>query len=197
MSGPERPWWVKPGGAPPPPGAPPRGVARPGPPPRPAARQPAPPRPEAPRPGPPPPRATQQAARPNPYGPAPQHRDAARQAPPRRGHKAPTRGQIVTIAVAAVVVAAAFGAGLWMRGDTSGPRLDVRQAEAGVAEILSDPVHGYGANDVAAVACNNGKNPRIEVGAAFMCAVDINGTVRQVVVEFIDDDGTYAVDGPR
>lgn len=80
------------------------------------------------------------------------------------------------------------------------PRLggaQARQAEAGVAEILSDPVYGYGANDVAAVACNNGKNPRVEVGSTFMCAVDINGTVRQVVVEFTDDDGTYAVDGPR
>ncbi|AKS33163.1 hypothetical protein AFA91_16030 [Mycolicibacterium goodii] len=101
------------------------------------------------------------------------------------------------MATAAVVVITAVAVGLWMRGESGGPRLDVRQAEAGVAQILSDPVYGYGANDVAAVACNNGKNPHIEVGATFMCAVDINGTVRQVVVEFTDDDGTYAVDGPR
>ncbi|WP_216867013.1 DUF4333 domain-containing protein [Mycolicibacterium goodii] len=183
MSGPERPWWVKPGGAPPPPS-----------PPRPAARQPAPPRP-----GTPPRRTAQQAPHPNPYGPVPQHRAAARPTapPPPRKRRAPAHWQAVAVAAAAVVVITAVAVGLWMRGESGGPRLDVRQAEAGVAEILTDPVYGYGANDVAAVACNNGKNPRVEAGSTFMCAVDINGTVRQVVVEFTDDDGTYAVDGPR
>lgn len=92
---------------------------------------------------------------------------------------------------------AAVGLVMWMRDGSGGTRLDVHQAETGVAQILSDPVYGYGANDVAAVACNNGRNPRVEVGATFTCAVDINGTVRQVTVEFTDIDGTYAVDGPR
>lgn len=75
--------------------------------------------------------------------------------------------------------------------------LDVRRAEAGVAQILSDPINGYGANTVAAVACNNGKNPTVRAGDVFTCAVDINGTIRHVNVEFTDDSGTYAVDGPR
>ncbi|ABK71457.1 DUF4333 domain-containing protein [Mycolicibacterium smegmatis] len=194
---------MRPGGAPPPPGAPrpaapgPRPGPPPGPPPGPLRPPAAPPRHSAP-----PPRATRPAPRPNPYAPLPRPRaqggpSAPSSAPPRRRHKAPARWQVVAMAAAAVVVIAAVAVGLWMRGEAGGPRLDVRQAEAGVAEILSDPVYGYGANDVAAVACNNGKNPRVEVGSTFMCAVDINGTVRQVVVEFTDDDGTYAVDGPR
>lgn len=146
MSGPEQPWWVRPGGAPPP-------AAPPG--------------------------------RPDPYRAQP---------PPRRAD--PARWLMIGGAVGVVVLIAA-GAGVWALRSSSGTRLDVHRAEAGVAEILSDPIYGYGANDIAAVACNNGRDPEVEVGATFICAVDINDTVRQVTVEFTDDDGTYAVDGPR
>jgi hypothetical protein len=75
--------------------------------------------------------------------------------------------------------------------------LDVRQAEAGVQQILGDPINGYGANDVASVRCNDGRDPTIEQGEGFTCQVTINGTRRQVQVVFRDDAGTYEVDGPR
>ncbi|OMC36460.1 hypothetical protein A5740_06410 [Mycobacterium sp. GA-1841] len=98
-----------------------------------------------------------------------------------------------------MVVVAVIGAALWAwsSADRNGTHLDVRQAEAGVAQILSDPINGYGANRIAAVACNNGDNPVVRTGATFECAVEINYTLRRVIVEFTDDDGTYAVDGPR
>ncbi|MCV7202507.1 hypothetical protein B7435_22115 [Mycolicibacterium peregrinum] len=102
-------------------------------------------------------------------------------------------------AAVAVVAVAVIGAGLWawIRADTNSTRLDVHQAESGVAQILSDPINGYGANRVVAVACNNGRNPVVRAGATFTCAVEINDTLRRVIVEFTDDNGTYAVDGPR
>ncbi|MGV0746038.1 DUF4333 domain-containing protein [Mycolicibacterium sp. XJ870] len=177
MSGPEQPWWVKPGGAPPP-GAP---LGRPpsrNPPPA-RANPPVVPRPTSHRPP---------AAGPPPAPP-----------PPRRSGVKQKSGNrwLVVGAAAAVVLLIAVGLAVWRLGVPGGPRLDVHQAEAGVAEILSNPIHGYGANDIAAVACNNGKNPAIEVGKTFTCAVDINDTLRHVIVEFTDDSGTYAVDGPR
>lgn len=166
MSGPEQPWWVRPGGAPLP-GSPP---------PQPHPTRPA-------RTSPP-----QHQARPPQPEPSP---------PTPRRPKAPDR-RLIGVALAAVaVVAIGLGLWAWNRADVAGTQLDVRQAEAGVAEILSDPIHGYGANRVVAVACNNGDNPVVRTGATFTCAVEINGTLRRVVVEFIDSNGTYAVDGPR
>jgi len=78
-----------------------------------------------------------------------------------------------------------------------GKRLDIDAAEAGVAQILSDPIYGYGANDVEDVSCNNGDNPVIREGEGFTCRVMINGVVRDVRVVFRDSQGTYEVDGPR
>jgi hypothetical protein len=103
-----------------------------------------------------------------------------------------------------VVAVAVFGglalvAGLWFTGffGGSGTVLNVRAAEAGVQQILSDPINGYGANDVTKVDCNNGQDPAVEKGAGFSCKVEINGAQRQVQVVFRDDAGTYEVDGPR
>ena len=92
--------------------------------------------------------------------------------------------------------------GLWFTGffdggGGSGTVLDVRKAEAGVQQILSDPINGYGANEVTAVKCNGGKNPAAEAGKGFACDVTINGAQRQVQVVFRDDAGTFEVDGPR
>ncbi|MEW2483330.1 DUF4333 domain-containing protein [Mycobacterium sp. NPDC049093] len=184
MSGPEQPWWARPGGAPlpggtPPPGAPPprRGWTPPPPP-----RQPAPP---------------QHRAWPEP---SPQHQPRPAPPPP-TPRPEPTRPdrRLLIGAVVAVVAVAVIGTGLWAwsRADTNSTRLDVHQAESGVAQILSDPINGYGANRVVAVACNNGRNPVVRAGATFTCAVEINDTLRRVIVEFTDDNGTYAVDGPR
>lgn len=184
MSGPEQPWWARPGGAPLPGGTPPP-EPRPG---RPAwtppPRQPSPSQPPQPR------------ARP---APPPQHqqRPASQPRPNPKSKHVDRRLQIG--AAVAVVAVAVIGVGLWAwsRSDATGTRLDVRQAEAGVAQILSDPINGYGANRVVAVACNDGKNPAVRTGATFTCAVEINDTLRRVIVEFTDNNGTYAVDGPR
>ncbi len=90
--------------------------------------------------------------------------------------------------------------GLWFSGyfdSGTGTVLDIRKAEAGVQQILSDPINGYGANDVTAVKCNDGRNPEVEAGKGFTCEVAINGAQRQVQVVFRDDAGTFEVDGPR
>ncbi|MGV9799958.1 DUF4333 domain-containing protein [Mycobacterium sp. NPDC003449] len=180
-SGPERPWWVKPGGAPPPPPA-----GRP-----PSRRQPPPPARPDPHRGAYRPRPTEPRRPLPPQTPAP----PGDRTPPRRST---SRQRLYVIgAVVGVVALVAVGLSVWKLQSSSGPRLDIHRAEAGVAEILTDPIHGYGANEVAAVACNNGKNPAIRVGATFTCAVDINGTVRHVAVEITDESGVYAVDGPR
>lgn len=185
MSGPEQPWWARPGGAPLPGGTPPPGPRPPRPAWTPPPRQPSPPQ-QPPRhharaaPAPAPPRAPQPPAHPKPKS----------QLPGRRV-------QISAAVAAAAVVVIGVGLWVWSRSDATGTRLDVRQAEAGVAQILSDPINGYGANRVVAVACNDGKNPVVRTGDTFTCAVEINDTLRRVIVEFTDDNGTYAVDGPR
>jgi hypothetical protein len=86
---------------------------------------------------------------------------------------------------------------LWASGAFEKKVLDVRQAEADVQQILSDPINGYGANDVTSVECNNGDNPTVKKGNSFTCAVTLNGVTREVNVVFRDDAGNYDVDGPR
>lgn len=159
MSGPEQPWWARPGGAPLPGGTPPPGT-HPARPPR----------------TPPPVR-----------GPLPPPK-------PKRDDR-----RLLIGAALAVVALAVIGTGVWAwsRVDANSTRLDVHQAESGVAQILSDPINGYGANRIVAVACNNGKDPVVRAGETFTCAVEINDTLRRVIVEFTDNNGTYAVDGPR
>ncbi|WP_286137467.1 DUF4333 domain-containing protein [Mycobacterium sp. IS-3022] len=179
--GPGEPWWARPGGAPPP--------RRPQryPPPRPAG---------------PPPQPRRQAP-PRQYTPplAPPAQHAPQMPPPRPAPAAPRgsgQGMVVLGGLAAVaVIAVVVMVALWAFGGFDGKVLDVRQAEAGVAQILSDPIYGYGANDVTAVECNGGENPKVEVGKGFNCQVSLNGVQRQVAVVFRDDAGTYEVDGPR
>jgi hypothetical protein len=105
---------------------------------------------------------------------------------------------LVGIGVAIIVLgAAALTVALWGFGTFDSTVLGVRQAEAGVQQILSDPINGYGANDVESVRCNGGEDPEIEAGKGFTCEVSIDGATRQVQVVFRDDAGTYEVDGPR
>lgn len=82
-------------------------------------------------------------------------------------------------------------------GGTGPVELDVTRAQEGVRQILTDPINGYGREQVTDVRCNNGVNPRVQRGASFSCAVTVDGAQRQVLVEFTDDAGTYAVDRPR
>lgn len=80
----------------------------------------------------------------------------------------------------------------------SGPvELDVRKAQDGVRQILTDPINGYGRDNVGDVRCNNGVNPTVRKGGSFSCVVTVDGAQRQVLAEFTDDAGTYAVDRPR
>ena len=58
-----------------------------------------------------------------------------------------------------VVEAWCWSSRCWYVRDLESRVLDVRQAEAGVKQILSDPINGYGANDVKSVKCNNGERP--------------------------------------
>lgn len=87
-----------------------------------------------------------------------------------------------------------------LRGVVGAPgpvELDVSHAQDGVRRVLSDPINGYGRDDVTAVFCNDGVNPRVRRGATFTCAVTVDGAQRRVLVEFADDAGTYEVDRPR
>lgn len=82
-------------------------------------------------------------------------------------------------------------------GWASSTELDVKAANTGVEQILSDEQNGYGAKNVQNVDCNGGKNPPVSKGGTFTCDVDIDGTKREVTVTFQNDDGTYEVGRPR
>ena len=98
-----------------------------------------------------------------------------------------------------VVVVVLIGGGLltWLLVGGSKKSLDVNAAQTGVKQILSDPINGYGSNNVTSVNCNDGKNPTVAKGGTFTCKVKIDDNEWNVNVEFTDDEGTYAVDGPR
>jgi hypothetical protein len=105
---------------------------------------------------------------------------------------------LIGAGVAVVVVeAVVLVVGLWHFGYFRSKVLDVNKAQAGVAQILSDPVNGYGRNDVTGVTCNNGRNPVVSKDASFTCAVTVNGVQRKVLVVFADDNGTYEVGRPK
>lgn len=101
------------------------------------------------------------------------------------------------IGAGVVVALVAVGLGVWQFLFRDTTVINVERAEAGVREILSDPINGYGANSISALRCNDGKDPSATKGDSFTCAVEIDGTIRHVYVEFQDDKGTFAVDGPR
>ncbi|MDD7812482.1 DUF4333 domain-containing protein [Mycobacterium sp. CSUR Q5927] len=89
---------------------------------------------------------------------------------------------------------------LVLRGVVGGSgtvQLDVGHAQDGVRGVLTDPINGYGREQVGDVRCNNGVNPTVRKGSTFTCAVTVDGARRQVLVEFTDNAGTYAVDRPR
>ncbi|GAS95594.1 uncharacterized protein RMCC_2560 [Mycolicibacterium canariasense] len=98
---------------------------------------------------------------------------------------------------AAIALMAVAAVGVWAWKFRNSTVIDVAQAEAGVRQILSDPINGYGSNTISALRCNDGKNPSAAKGDSFTCEVEINGTVRHVTAVFSDDKGTFAVDGPR
>ena len=99
--------------------------------------------------------------------------------------------------LAAIIVAAVLILGFWKPGFFVTTKLDVNNAQEGVAQILSDETNGYGAKNVKDAKCNNGQNPTVRKGDSFTCEVSIDGTKRQVTVTFQDDKGTYEVGRPR
>jgi hypothetical protein len=78
-----------------------------------------------------------------------------------------------------------------------GKQLDVGKVQAGVQQILTDPVYGYGPHTVNSVSCNDGQNPSADKGGTFTCAVTVDGSAEHVTVVVEDDIGTYSVDRPR
>ncbi|WNG80536.1 DUF4333 domain-containing protein [Mycobacterium sp. ITM-2016-00316] len=213
----QQPWWARPGGAPAPHGQPRHGAPGHGAPPPsgPPPRQPYPPAPQqypphrqSPPPGYPPP--PQRVPPPPQYPPQQQQRPAPVIDPnrytlppgPPSSHRAPSKRsgpdrRTVLIGAGVAVALVVAGVGLWQFLFRDATVINVEQAEAGVREILSDPINGYGANSISALRCNDGRDPSAAKGDSFTCAVEIDGTVRHVYVEFQDDNGTFAVDGPR
>jgi hypothetical protein len=102
-------------------------------------------------------------------------------------------GGIAGVAVEAVILVAV----LTLPGSINTKELDVTKAQEGVAQVLTDPVNGYGAQGVSDVQCNNGKNPIAAKDRTFICVANVDGTHRQITAVFVDDDGTYEVDWPR
>ena len=151
----------------------------------------------------PPPRTHRPPPGPRPLTPAPRPRpaqvspDAAAQKPDLQ--RPSNRTLLITAGVTALLALGVLLA--WVLratvGDSEQIQLDVRAAQDGVRRVLTDPVNGYGRDDVTDVRCNNGVNPTVRRGASFTCAVLVDGALRQVLVEFADDAGTYAVDRPR
>lgn len=106
-------------------------------------------------------------------------------------------GGSAAAAVLVIAVGIVIGTGLSTQTDATGKLLDIRKAQQGVAEVLLDPVSGYGVKSLGSVSCNNGVDPLIRKGDSFACDVVVDGAGRRVTVVFQDDDGTYAVDRPR
>jgi hypothetical protein len=98
---------------------------------------------------------------------------------------------------AAIVVAVALVLGFWAPGFFVTTKLDVKKAQAGVQQILTDDTNGYGAKNVKDVKCNDGQDPTVKKGGTFDCDVSIDGTKRQVTVTFRDNKGTYEVGRPK
>lgn len=100
-------------------------------------------------------------------------------------------------AVAALTVAVVLITGLWVPGYLTASTVDVKAAEAGVQQILTDPATGYGLPKVSDVSCNHGDNPTITPGGTFTCTTSIGGNQRQVTATFVGSDGTYSVGRPE
>jgi hypothetical protein len=102
-----------------------------------------------------------------------------------------------TAGVALVIAVVVLIGNVAPPGISGGSELDVSKVENGVLQILSDPASGYGANTVADVSCNGGRNPSARQGTTFTCDAIVNGTARHIAVLVSDDRGTYEIDGPR
>ncbi|HET9874703.1 MAG TPA: hypothetical protein VFQ37_02930, partial [Mycobacterium sp.] len=65
---------------------------------------------------------------------------------------------VLVVSVIAAVILTLRLAQLWLPHSTE---LDVNDAELGVQQVLSDPINGYGRDNVTVVSCNDGRNPTV------------------------------------
>lgn len=101
------------------------------------------------------------------------------------------------IAVCVALAAAILLLGFWKPGFFRTTRLNINDVQAAVQQILTDDITGYGITGVGAVTCNDGRSPKVKVGASFTCRVTVDGADRTVTVTIEDRDGTYGVSAPR
>jgi hypothetical protein len=99
--------------------------------------------------------------------------------------------------IAVLLVAVVLVLGFWQPGFFVTTKLDVKKAQAGVQQILTDETNGYGAKNVKDVKCNQGADPVVKKGGTFDCNVSIDGASKHVTVTFQDDKGTYEVGRPQ
>ena len=132
---------------------------------------------------------------PTPPAPPPQVRPQPPAQPDKRSGR--RRKLIIIGCVVLAVEAVALVVGLAALTMFKTTELDVAQAQKGVAQILQDPIDGYGATTVTDVRCNNGENPVIATNRTFDCTATVDGDERRVTAIFIDDAGTYEVQAPK
>ncbi|WP_407686591.1 DUF4333 domain-containing protein [Mycobacterium sp. HUMS_1102779] len=141
-----------------------------------------------------------QYAQPGQYGQYGQPGQYPQQFPP---YEQPGKKRSTTLIVGVVgviaflLIAAVLVLGFWEPGFFVTTKLDIKKAQTGVQQILSDETNGYGARNVKDVKCNNGADPTVKKGASFDCSVSIDGAQKHVTVTFQDNKGTYEVGRPQ
>jgi hypothetical protein len=88
-------------------------------------------------------------------------------------------------------------AALAISGSFTTKKLNVNSVQAGVEQVLKDPVNGYASDDIKDVKCNNAQDATVKKGESFTCDVSVQGKKRKVTVTFRDDNGTYEVGLPQ
>jgi Domain of unknown function (DUF4333) len=99
--------------------------------------------------------------------------------------------------IAFLLIAVVLVLGFWEPGFFVTTKLDVKKAQVGVQQVLSDETNGYGARNVKDVNCNHGQDPTVKKGGTFDCSVSIDGAQKRVTVTFQDNKGTYEVGRPQ
>ena len=104
---------------------------------------------------------------------------------PRGGTNTPQLFGVVL--VMALVAGITIGALAGEHNKLSNKVLDIGKAQQGVAQVLVDPINGYGLSSLGSVSCNGGSNPIVQQGNSFTCDVTVNQEQRHVTVVFQDD----------
>ncbi len=114
-------------------------------------------------------------------------------------HARPKRSTLLLwggLGLAVAVVALGLVIGVSQPSVLSTKKLDIQAAQAEVQHVLTDDVTGYGDKNVGDVTCNHGENVIVKQSSSFTCQVSVDGTLRQVTVTFLDNDGNYEVGRP-